>query len=111
MGMPAGWFVAGLLHLRLRVQPRPKSVDFHDAENRQRPCRILIRHVKNPLSACLAWVLSAKFNPSIGSHCQSSVPPSRKKTERPNYLRRLVSAYRVSYSKEIPASGECTRGL
>ncbi|GFV38619.1 hypothetical protein TNCV_132581 [Trichonephila clavipes] len=29
-----GWFVAALLHLRLRVRPLPKSVDFHDAENR-----------------------------------------------------------------------------
>ncbi|GFV12455.1 hypothetical protein TNCV_1792341 [Trichonephila clavipes] len=28
-----GWFVASLLHLRLRVRSRPKSEDFHDAEN------------------------------------------------------------------------------
>ncbi|GFW88466.1 hypothetical protein TNCV_3552361 [Trichonephila clavipes] len=33
------WFVANLLHPRLRVRLRPKSgVDFHDAVNRQRPC-------------------------------------------------------------------------
>ncbi|GFW81829.1 hypothetical protein TNCV_2885031 [Trichonephila clavipes] len=34
--MPAGWlgwFVADPLHPRLRVRPRPKSVDFHDVEN------------------------------------------------------------------------------
>ncbi|GFV82725.1 hypothetical protein TNCV_4146931 [Trichonephila clavipes] len=36
------WYVAGHLHLRLRVRPQPISVDFHDAENRQ--CRMIIRH-------------------------------------------------------------------
>ncbi|GFV28258.1 hypothetical protein TNCV_679461 [Trichonephila clavipes] len=44
--MPAGWcswFVAGLVRLRLWVLLRPKSVDFHDAENRQRPCRMTMR--------------------------------------------------------------------
>ncbi|GFW24559.1 hypothetical protein TNCV_2404241 [Trichonephila clavipes] len=35
--------------------PSPKSVDFPDAENRQRPCRM--RHEKNPLSVRLAWML------------------------------------------------------
>ncbi|GFS50904.1 hypothetical protein TNCV_4847981 [Trichonephila clavipes] len=40
-----GWFVAGLLYPRLRARPRPKSMDFHDAENRQRPCRIIIWHI------------------------------------------------------------------
>ncbi|GFX89239.1 hypothetical protein TNCV_1339381 [Trichonephila clavipes] len=63
-----GWFVAGLRHLRLRVRFRPKTVDFHDAENLQRPCRMIIRH---------------------------QVPPSRDETGRQNYLRRLVSAYMV----------------
>ncbi|GFU19025.1 hypothetical protein TNCV_430651 [Trichonephila clavipes] len=42
-----GWFVAGLLHVRLRVQHRLKSVDFHDAENQQRSCRMIIRHAKD----------------------------------------------------------------
>ncbi|GFW15017.1 hypothetical protein TNCV_983091 [Trichonephila clavipes] len=54
---PAGWF--GLVRHR---PPSPKvanstldkSMVFQDAENRQRPCRITIRHEKNPLSACLA---------------------------------------------------------
>ncbi|GFX98903.1 putative RNA-directed DNA polymerase from transposon X-element [Trichonephila clavipes] len=48
---PAGWsgfFVTGPLHSGLRVRPRPKSVDFHDAETRQWPCRMIIRHVKDP---------------------------------------------------------------
>ncbi|GFX30486.1 hypothetical protein TNCV_3461371 [Trichonephila clavipes] len=73
--MPAkgrGWFVAGLLHLRLRIQLRPKSVDFHEAENRQWPCRMVMRHVKDPYSACLACISSAKLTPSTGSHRQSS---------------------------------------
>ncbi|GFV56117.1 retrovirus-related Pol polyprotein from transposon 17.6 [Trichonephila clavipes] len=39
-----GWFVTGLLHLKLRVQPQPKSVEFLDAENRQRSCRMIIWH-------------------------------------------------------------------
>ncbi|GFX28595.1 hypothetical protein TNCV_3336551 [Trichonephila clavipes] len=34
---------------------RPNSVDFHDFENRQRPCRMIMRHEKNPLSVHLAW--------------------------------------------------------
>ncbi|GFT90060.1 hypothetical protein TNCV_2553791 [Trichonephila clavipes] len=40
--------VAGLLHQRLRVRPRLKSVDFNDAENRQWSCRMIKRHVKDP---------------------------------------------------------------
>ncbi|GFY28343.1 hypothetical protein TNCV_4396751 [Trichonephila clavipes] len=67
-----GWFVTGLLYPRLRVRPRPKSVDFHDAENRQRPCRKRIGHVKDPYNVFLAWKLSAESNPGTGSHCQSS---------------------------------------
>ncbi|GFV13531.1 hypothetical protein TNCV_67341 [Trichonephila clavipes] len=60
---PAGWcswFVTGLVRLKRRARPWPKSVDFHDAENRQRPCRM--RYVKRPLNACLAWVLQPKLN-------------------------------------------------
>ncbi|GFW28033.1 hypothetical protein TNCV_769131 [Trichonephila clavipes] len=67
------WFVAGCLHLRLRVRPQTKSVDFHDAENRQRPCRMIIQHVKDPSSVCLAWVLlETLLNPSTVSQCHSS---------------------------------------
>ncbi|GFU42213.1 hypothetical protein TNCV_4554041 [Trichonephila clavipes] len=61
---PAGWrswFAAGLVLLRLRVRPRPKLVDFHDAENRSCPCLMIIGHVKEPLSACLALMLSEKL--------------------------------------------------
>ncbi|GFV43165.1 hypothetical protein TNCV_1574111 [Trichonephila clavipes] len=42
------WFVTVLVHLRLRVRMRPKSVWFHDAEHRQRPCRMIIGHVNVP---------------------------------------------------------------
>ncbi|GFY32965.1 hypothetical protein TNCV_2877141 [Trichonephila clavipes] len=38
-----GWFVTDLLRLRFRVRPRLKLVDFRDAENRQRPCRMNMR--------------------------------------------------------------------
>ncbi|GFX66678.1 hypothetical protein TNCV_1428441 [Trichonephila clavipes] len=43
-----GWFVADLLYPSLRVRPRLKSADFHVAENRQWPYRMIIRHVKDP---------------------------------------------------------------
>ncbi|GFS57827.1 hypothetical protein TNCV_2909201 [Trichonephila clavipes] len=49
------------LYPRLQVQPRPKLVDFYDAENRQWPCRMIIRHEKDPLSGRLTWRLSAKL--------------------------------------------------
>ncbi|GFV93539.1 hypothetical protein TNCV_1988511 [Trichonephila clavipes] len=43
------WFVAGLVCLSLRVRLQTK--EFHDAENQQRPCRMIIRHVKHSSSA------------------------------------------------------------
>ncbi|GFX52071.1 hypothetical protein TNCV_4654001 [Trichonephila clavipes] len=52
-----------------------QSMDFHDAENRQGSCRMILRHAKDPYSICLVWVLSAKLNPSAGSHYQSSLVP------------------------------------
>ncbi|GFV90432.1 uncharacterized protein TNCV_50071 [Trichonephila clavipes] len=54
--MPAGWcswFVPGLVRLRVRFQPQPKSVEFHDAQNRQRSCRMIMRNVKYLLRASL----------------------------------------------------------
>ncbi|GFV70402.1 hypothetical protein TNCV_4798211 [Trichonephila clavipes] len=47
-------FVAGLLHTRLRIRLRPKSVGLHDAENHQRQCLMIMWLVKDPLSTCLA---------------------------------------------------------
>ncbi|GFW36496.1 hypothetical protein TNCV_1344571 [Trichonephila clavipes] len=56
-GFMDGWgsrFGAGLVHPRLWVRPQTKSGDFYDAKNRQRSYRMIIRHDKDPLSACLA---------------------------------------------------------
>ncbi|GFX54396.1 hypothetical protein TNCV_3824951 [Trichonephila clavipes] len=39
-----------------------KFVSFPDAENRQRPCRMIIRHEKYPLRARWAWMVSTKLN-------------------------------------------------
>ncbi|GFU71595.1 hypothetical protein TNCV_3035351 [Trichonephila clavipes] len=50
-------FVAGLLYLRLRVRPRPKSVDFPDVENQQWTSRTVIRREKDPFSVHLACML------------------------------------------------------
>ncbi|GFX17881.1 hypothetical protein TNCV_2293291 [Trichonephila clavipes] len=47
---PAGcrsWYVARFVRLRYRIRPQTKSVDFHDAENRQRSCRVIMRHIKD----------------------------------------------------------------
>ncbi|GFX03758.1 hypothetical protein TNCV_2113301 [Trichonephila clavipes] len=41
-------FIAGLLHPMLWARLRPKLMDFHDAENRQWPCRMIVRHGKDP---------------------------------------------------------------
>ncbi|GFX39723.1 hypothetical protein TNCV_2104671 [Trichonephila clavipes] len=70
---PKRWLVAGLLYPRLRVRPRPKSVDFPVAKNRQRPCRMNMRHVKNPLECPfgLGALGKIKLLSSI-SHRQSS---------------------------------------
>ncbi|GFU28149.1 hypothetical protein TNCV_3347811 [Trichonephila clavipes] len=43
----SSWFVAGHIRPSLQVEPRPMSVDFHDAEYRQRPYRMNMRHVKD----------------------------------------------------------------
>ncbi|GFW33811.1 hypothetical protein TNCV_3588971 [Trichonephila clavipes] len=55
------WYGAGLVRPSLRVRPLPKSLDFHDAKNRQRPCRMIMRHVKGPKRARLVWVLQGKI--------------------------------------------------
>ncbi|GFW15497.1 hypothetical protein TNCV_4656371 [Trichonephila clavipes] len=54
-----------LLYPKLWLRPRPKSVDFHDAENRQQPYPLNIQHKKDPLSARLAWMHSAKLNSKV----------------------------------------------
>ncbi|GFW42184.1 hypothetical protein TNCV_1206401 [Trichonephila clavipes] len=98
-GNPAGWrtwFVAGLVRLRLRVRPQPKLVDFHDAENRQWPCRMIMRHVKDPLSASLAWVLSATLNSEEQFRLvRVQVSSAGEKTGCQNYLLLFISIYMV----------------
>ncbi|GFV67492.1 hypothetical protein TNCV_4621731 [Trichonephila clavipes] len=44
----------------LRLRHRPNSVHFPDAKNRQRPCRMIMRHRDDPQRKCLAWIFSAK---------------------------------------------------
>ncbi|GFV63108.1 hypothetical protein TNCV_1345671 [Trichonephila clavipes] len=81
------WFVACLLPLSLWVQSWLKSGDFHDAENRQLPCRMIMRHVKNPLTACLSWVLSAKLNSQNKVRIiRAQVPPSGEENGSQNCL-------------------------
>ncbi|GFY15301.1 multiple PDZ domain protein [Trichonephila clavipes] len=65
------WFVACFQGCGLAPA---KLVDFHDAENRLRPCRIIIRHEKDSLSVRLAWMLSDLDIPKEKS--ESSVVPS-----------------------------------
>ncbi|GFU96983.1 DUF5641 domain-containing protein [Trichonephila clavipes] len=80
---PAGWrswFVAVLVRLMLRIRSRSKSVDFHDEEKRQRPCRTIMRHVKDPLSACLTSALGKIKNLGTVSHHQSSGASPVKET-------------------------------
>ncbi|GFV19026.1 uncharacterized protein TNCV_4759111 [Trichonephila clavipes] len=60
----AGWTgwrsVADFVRPSLRVRPRPKSMDFHDAENRQRPCQVIIWHVLK-IPGVPVWL---KYSPS-----------------------------------------------
>ncbi|GFX29865.1 hypothetical protein TNCV_4749941 [Trichonephila clavipes] len=55
--IPVGWrswLVAGLMYPRLRVHAWTKSAGFSAAGNRQRQCRMIIRHEKDPLNVRLA---------------------------------------------------------
>ncbi|GFV45155.1 hypothetical protein TNCV_4398851 [Trichonephila clavipes] len=79
-------FVAGLVRPNFQVRPRPKLV-FHEAENLQHPCRMIMRHTKDPLSVCL---LPVKFSEGRFSTVRAQVLSSGEETGRPNYLRRLV---------------------
>ncbi|GFX46743.1 hypothetical protein TNCV_4038911 [Trichonephila clavipes] len=59
---------AGLVRPSLRARPRPKSVNCHDAKNRQRPCRMKVRHARVPV-----WLRCSRQNeiPSAISPCHS----------------------------------------
>ncbi|PRD18765.1 UNVERIFIED_CONTAM: transmembrane protein [Trichonephila clavipes] len=56
-------------------------MDLHDAKNRQCPCRMIKRHVKNPLNACLTRVLLAEFHIVI-----AQVPHFREESRWQNYI-------------------------
>ncbi|GFX14644.1 DUF4817 domain-containing protein [Trichonephila clavipes] len=62
----------------------------HDAENRQQPCRMIIRHVKDPESVCFAWMLSEKLNPG-------SVNFSRHSLKLVPDLKEMFRAYQFGY--------------
>ncbi|GFT54922.1 hypothetical protein TNCV_4888741 [Trichonephila clavipes] len=66
----------------LRVQPWPKSMDSHDVDNRQRPCRMIMRHVKDSLSVCLAWGPSGKLNSEEQLRIVRAHAPPGKEIER-----------------------------
>ncbi|GFW47440.1 hypothetical protein TNCV_4537301 [Trichonephila clavipes] len=62
----------------LRVRPQPKSVNFHDAEHRQEPCRTTCKRSLE----CLFGLWVTKLNPSI------DLPPRVEA----GHLRRSMSA-------------------
>ncbi|GFS51416.1 hypothetical protein TNCV_548851 [Trichonephila clavipes] len=61
--------------------------DLRDAENRHHPYRMIMRHVKDPLSAGLAWVFSKKLN-SYNKFASSELSPKQSRdmtsTREPN---------------------------
>ncbi|GFU32594.1 hypothetical protein TNCV_3221341 [Trichonephila clavipes] len=61
-----GWFVAGSLHPRLRVQPRPKVSGFFMMQRKSTAAMSYVRNVyteckKDPQSVCLEWMFSTKI--------------------------------------------------
>ncbi|GFW27744.1 hypothetical protein TNCV_766261 [Trichonephila clavipes] len=57
---------------------------------------MIVRHVKDPWSVCLAWMLLEKLSPQEQIRIvRPQVPLLREETGRQNYLRRLVSAYNL----------------
>ncbi|GFU44915.1 retrovirus-related Pol polyprotein from transposon 17.6 [Trichonephila clavipes] len=84
-----GWFVASLLPLRLRVRSQSKSVDFLDEENRRRPCRLIIRHVKDSWSVCSLGCSRQNEILEQVRIVRAQVPPSGEETGRQNYLHLL----------------------
>ncbi|GFS67757.1 hypothetical protein TNCV_4364191 [Trichonephila clavipes] len=75
-----------LVSRSLWVRPHPKSVDFHDAENRHDPYRMIMRHVKDPLDYLfdLGALGKIKFLIQFRS-VRARVPPSEEENERQNY--------------------------
>ncbi|GFY34231.1 hypothetical protein TNCV_2505341 [Trichonephila clavipes] len=69
------------------VGPRPKSVDFHDAENQQRPCQMIIQHVKDPRVS--VWLRCSRQNEILIQVpiVRAQVTSSGKETVGQNNLR------------------------
>ncbi|GFW58954.1 hypothetical protein TNCV_2830601 [Trichonephila clavipes] len=67
-----GWFVAALLHSRFRVRPRPKSVDFHDAEKSTVAMSYDYTECKRSLECLFDLSVLNKIKPGTGLHRQSS---------------------------------------
>ncbi|GFY35004.1 dynein regulatory complex protein 11 [Trichonephila clavipes] len=84
-------------------------ISQEENEEYRRPCRMIIRHVKDPLSVCLVWVFSAELNPSTGSHRQSSGASN----QRGNWASKLPAAIGIrpygAPLKRDTCFGECTR--
>ncbi|GFW20997.1 hypothetical protein TNCV_1715041 [Trichonephila clavipes] len=64
---------------------------------------------KSPECSRLGWVLSAKLNPSAGSHRQSSVATLWRGNWVPKSFAAVGIAYKVSRLKALPACGKCTK--
>ncbi|GFS66234.1 hypothetical protein TNCV_3855661 [Trichonephila clavipes] len=79
------WFVTGLLYPRFQTRPRYRSVDFPDAKNQQRPCRMIIRQGKRSLEHPFDLDAIGKFKIPKYKFCigRAQVPP----TGGQNYLR------------------------
>ncbi|GFX50792.1 hypothetical protein TNCV_2723761 [Trichonephila clavipes] len=69
---------------------------------------MIMRHVKDPWNACLAWVLLAKLSCSISLR-QSSGAFLLEGNWASKLHCQLVSTYMVPYQKVILAPGECSR--
>ncbi|GFS62011.1 hypothetical protein TNCV_2592851 [Trichonephila clavipes] len=84
--------------------------DFHDVENEnsQRPCRMIMRNVKDPMSACFVSVLSAKLNSIIAfaSLELRGLPLGRKLGVKITCCV-WYSIYMVQHYKEILAPRVC----
>ncbi|GFW85477.1 hypothetical protein TNCV_145221 [Trichonephila clavipes] len=68
----------------------------------ERPCRMIIRHVKNPLKCPLGLAAKILKNNSQVQFCivRAQVPSSEEDTEHRNYLRQLLPPTKRCRSKK-----------
>ncbi|GFX98805.1 hypothetical protein TNCV_1503811 [Trichonephila clavipes] len=67
---------------------------FHRAENRQWPFRMIIWHVKDSLSVCLAWMLTAKLKTLVQVRIVKS---SDATLWRGNWASKLLAVIGIAY--------------